>query len=183
MSTYIYMMKATDRWHEDDRGKMTKLHDLTAEDIVRTVRAGPAMGTETTDPRGNLVTLESYRRRYPTWPEDLYLDNALGTPFALVIFGAAETGRSRTYRDLLANQTWMSIKHVRTSSNSLSAVAAEGTFGTHHTKYLLMIAAKDFKGFPKGARSLDPQAYGFIHPGTGWAYRSAITEYFRRGTV
>jgi hypothetical protein len=179
MSTYLYMMKATDRWHEDDRGKMTKLRDLTVEDIVSTVRAGPTMGTDTTDPRGNLLTLESYRRRYPTGPEDLYLDNALGTPFALVIFGAAEMGHSKTLKDLTANPTWMAIKYVRSSGKTLTAVAAEGKFGTHHKKYLLMVAATDFKGFPKGARSLDSQAYGFINPGSSWAYRSGITAYFR----
>ena len=161
MATYLYIVKATLRHSEDNSGRITKLAKLTAKDYVEAMRAGPGFGTESHDLRGNLVPLDRYLAKQAGPPEDLYLYTKVGTPYALAIFGAGETGRSKMADDLKNNAAWQALGWVR-SKRPLRGLFAEGKFGTPHKKFLFILAPDDFGGFPSDASPISASSMGMI---------------------
>lgn len=161
MATYIYMVKSTLRHNEDDSGRITHLQALTAHDYVEAMRAGPGYGTEPSDPRGNLVPLQRYVEQQWAPPNQLRLSNTNGTRFALAIFGMAAAGRSKVANDLRDNATWQKIEDI-IAPVVLKGVFASGKFGTDHSKYLLLLASKDFSGFPSDGKTLSSGNMGMI---------------------
>ncbi|HEX6049862.1 MAG TPA: hypothetical protein VFZ21_11365 [Gemmatimonadaceae bacterium] len=169
MATYIYVLKSPLRHVEDDRGGITKLDRLTADDYVAALRDGPGYGTAPEDLRGNLVPLKRFMAGWKDsqlWPLRLYSES--GTLYALAIFGTVRNGK---IPELESDPTWQRIGRITCGSDRVTCKVALSKFGTGHKKLFLMVASERFD-WPAGMK------WSF-QPSSGEFTARTINQYIR----